>query len=55
MISLQEDFAEPDDEARAECSSESPGIPCPAEDVKMWEEVFSLLLPPPLESDGKVG
>ena len=33
----------------AERSSESPGIPCPAEDVKMWEEVFSVLKPPPAQ------
>jgi hypothetical protein len=41
MISLRDDF-EPEPEA----------VACPPEDVKLWEEVFAVLKPPPDEWEG---
>jgi hypothetical protein len=51
MISLHDDFGEPDYEAMAERLTQSTGIQWTAGDLKMWKAAFSVLEPPPAESD----
>jgi hypothetical protein len=49
MISLRDDFAEPDYDARP---AENPGAPCPPEDIEFWKGVFGALLPPEDAAEG---
>ena len=51
MISLRDDFAEPDYEAAAARLRESTGIQWTADDAELWAKVFAVLKPPAPESD----
>jgi hypothetical protein len=51
MISLEDDFTEPDYEALAARLTAETGIPWFPADVKMWSQLFRALAPGSDESD----